>query len=290
MSNVQLGLSIDNEAYHADDTRISKSGLDKIDVSPLHYYNHYLDKDAIALRKEKEKLKPKEWAKTGNAVGSAIAEPDLFKENYVFLDDEEICKEIGGARPTTTNRYKEWFEKKVKEFEGKTILSPSGYAECIAMRDAVHKMKAAKLMFKEGQAERTFYFIDPITGVACRIKPDWLATYAGWIVDIKTSADASPSAFGRSVAKFRYHVQDPFYTDGLKINGLDFKGFCFIVVEKEPPYATGFYHIPKYGQNQGRKEIVRNLTTYANCLSKNEWPGYGELLQEIAMPSWAFDQ
>lgn len=286
MSNELLGLTISNEDYHADVTRISKSGLDKINKSPLHYYNHYLDKEAIELRK---KLPPKEWAKTGNAVGSAITEPDLFKENYVILDDSEICKEIGGARPTATNKYKEWMEVRLKELEGKTILTAAEYQECIAMRDAVHKMKAAKLLFSEGQAERAFYFTDPITGVLCRIKTDWLATAAGWVLDIKTSADASPDSFARSVAKFRYHVQDPFYMQGLKENGLDFKGFCFMVVEKEAPHATGFYFIPKEGTDQGKKEIARNLRTYAQCLEKNEWPGYCELLTEITLPRWAFD-
>jgi hypothetical protein len=276
-----LGLTLTNEQYHGDTSRISKSGLDLINKSPLHYHYRYLDPNR---KPEAEK----DWAKTGNAVGCAILEPDVFAEKYTILDDLEICREIGGARPQATNRYKDWYAERLKELAGKTILTAAEYNEAIAMRDAVRQNKAAKYLLQEGQAERTFYYTDPVTGAELRIRPDWLATLAGYICDVKTSADASPDSFARSVAKFRYHVQDPFYTDGLKANGIEFKGFAFIVVEKDPPHPAAVYMLPKEAVTQGRREIRENLDTYAGCLKSGKWPSYTEQVLELTMPNWLF--
>lgn len=279
--NNLLGLTMPIEEYHKDISRISKSGLDLINKSPLHYHYRYLDPNA---RKKPEQ----DWAVTGNAVGTAITEPDVFKEKYACLDDTEICKEIGGARPATTTRYKDWLAAESVKLAGKKIIPISEFNECLYMRDSVHANPAAKFLLKEGQAERTFYFTDPVTQVNCRVRPDWLAVLAGWIVDVKTSVDASPEAFNRSIAKYRYHVQDPFYTDGLKHNGHDFKGFAFIVVEKEPPHPSAVYFLSKEAVAQGRKEIAANLATYARCQETGKWPGYSELVTELSLPAWAF--
>lgn len=284
MSNpTLLGLTLTKEVYHADTSRISKSGLDLVHKAPAHYHYRYLDPNYV---------KPKEepgWALTGNIVGDAIVEPDTFKNTYAVLDDSEIVREIGGARPTTTNRYKEWLAAELPKHAGKTLVSAEEMAGAIRMRDAVHKNKACAYLLKDGQAERSFHFTDPVTGVDCRVRPDWLSTFAGWITDIKTTESAHPDHFARSIFKYRYHVQDPFYTDGLHANGLDFKGFAFMVVEKAPPHISAVYFLPKEAKELGRKTYIGDLTTYNRCLKSGKWPGYTEeLLTEINLPAWAY--
>jgi hypothetical protein len=285
MSNpTLLGLTLTNEEYHKDTSRISKSGLDEVNKSPLHYHYKYLD----PTRKEERE---KDWAKTGSAVGMAIAEPDKFRETYASIDDSEICKEIGGSRPRTTTRYGDWMKAKTDELKGKTIVTLDEYNEWVAMNDAARRNKAVRFLLadKNGQAERSFHFEDEGTGALCRIRPDWLAIFNGWITDIKTTVDASPESFARSIAKFRYHVQDSFYSTGMAKNGFDAKGFAFIVVEKTPPYPTAVYFLPIEAKKQGRIEVRRNLDSYALSLSTGIWPGYvDEKLHEITLPPWAF--
>src|ERR1044072_5874145 len=244
MSNpTLLGLTLTNEEYHKDTSRISKSGLDLVNKSPLHYHYKYLDP---SRKTESEN----DMSVIRTARGMALA-----------------------------------------ELAGKTIITLDEYNQWVAMNDAARRNKAVRFLLadKEGQAERTFYYNDPGTGVACRVRPDWLAVFNGWIVDIKTTVDASPGSFSRSIAKFRYHVQDPFYTDGLKFNGIDAKGFAFIVVEKTPPYPTAVYFLPKEAKQQGRLEIRRNLDDYALALKTGIWAGYvNDQLHEINLPPWAF--
>lgn len=279
-----LGITISNDDYHKDITRVSKSGLDLINRSPAHYFQRYLD----PLRKIEDEPE-KEWQIVGSATGTAILEPDEFKRYYAWLDDLEICKEIGGPRPTTTNKYKEWIAEETKKLQGKKIISLEDYNRSLAMRDAVHKHPAAKALLKSGQAERTFYFIDPLTGAACRIRPDFLSG-TGFTVDVKTTEDARPEAFARSCYKFRYHVQDSYYTDGLKHNGIDRKGFIFIVVEKKPPHNVAVYTLSDPSKVLGRTEYQSNLFTYKECQDKGIWPGYGDLVLPLDLPQWAFNK
>ena len=153
---MEPGIVIPNEEYHKDTSRISKSGLDLINKSPAHYYYRYLDPNYV-------KPKEKEWAATGNALGCAILEPDEFPIRYAFLDDVEICKEIGGARPTSTNKYKEWYEKEAERLKGKIILTPEEYNQTIKMRDSGRAHPAFKTILAQGYSERTFHFTDPFS-------------------------------------------------------------------------------------------------------------------------------
>lgn len=274
------GLIISNEDYHSDISRISKSGLDLIHKSPAHYHYRYLDPLRV---KEKEK----DWAIDGSAFGCAIGEPDEFPQRYAVIDDIEICREIGGARPNTTNRYKEWFASESEKLQGKIIIDIAAYKQYIAMRDAVRANPAAMHFLKSGDAERTFYFTDPDTKVNCRIRPDWIA-YNDYVVDFKTTEDASPAGFGRSAFKFRYPCQGSFYGDGLKQNGFKPRGFIFIVCEKSPPYYNAVYILPQECERLGRLDYKADLYTYAECKEKNQWPSYGTEVMPLQLPHYAF--
>lgn len=277
----ELGLTIPNDDYHKDTSRISKSGLDLINRSPAHYWERYINPNP-APRPEKE------WQRTGGALGCAVLEPDDFPLRYTILDDIEICKEIGGAKPRSTNKYKDWYDKETIKLQGKIILEPEYYSQLIIMRDKVRAHPACKTILADGISERTFYFTDAQTGVKCRIRPDWITNKLGYLADVKTTENASPEAFGRSAFKFRYHVQDPFYTDGMRENGFVSKGFIFMCVEKEPPHNVAAYFVPPDVERLGRTEYKQNLYTFADCTEKKIWPGYDDLVMPLQFPAYAF--
>ena len=76
----------------------------------------------------------------------------------------------------------------------------------------------------------------------CRARPDALDPN-GLIVDLKTSQDASPDAFARTAATFKYHLQAAWYIDGLHAAGVtpEQTAFAFVVIEKTPPHSVGTY-------------------------------------------------
>lgn len=178
----------------------------------------------------------------------------------------------------------EWTENN----PGRVVLSPEVWDQLHAMRDAVHNHPAAHALLTgvPGEAEKSVYWNDPTTGVLCRCRPDW------WrdddvLVDLKTTDDASPEGFAKSMANWRYDVQAPYYMDGVKLaTGRNVKAFVFVAVEKKPPYAVGVYVLDSDSLELGRAQYQHDLRIYAECVRTGEWPGYGDKIQTISLPAW----
>jgi exodeoxyribonuclease VIII len=103
------------------------------------------------------------------------------------------------------------------------------------------------------------------------------------VVDLKTTTDASPAGFAKSVATFRYHVQASHYLAGL--HGAE--RFVFIAVEKTAPYAVAVYELDAAALAAGEQLRQRDIRVIADCQATKEWPGYGDDCQTLALPSWA---
>lgn len=172
--------------------------------------------------------------------------------------------------------------------EHRTILNPEQWKTIHAMRDALmaHPAANALLTGVPGKAEKSVYWIDATTGVLCRCRPDWWRD-DNVIVDLKTTEDASPEGFARSIAKFRYDVQDAFYTDGVQqATSKRPKAFVFIAVEKKPPYGVGVYVLDAETKDLGRAQYQHDLRVYAECVRTGVWPGYGDKIRTISLPGW----
>lgn len=262
-----------NEAYHANTARIGKSGLDLIAKSPAHYWAKYLDPN-------REREKPTPALLFGTAVHSAILEPHDFSDRYQVFPDVNRRTNAGKAEY-------EALQEHAKQ-NNITYLSADDLAACLRIRDAVHKHPAARLLLQSGVAEDTLLWDDQLTGAQCKARPDFLSSNTGYIVDVKTTQDASPSGFSKSAYGYRYHVQAAWYLDGHMASlGKPAEGFAFIAVEKEPPYAVSVYYVTSDFYELGKATYLRDLNKYMECLHANKWPGYSEDFQPINLPAWA---
>jgi exodeoxyribonuclease VIII len=185
----------------------------------------------------------------------------------------------------------------------RNVLEPEVWDQLHNMRDAVLAHPAARaLLSVEGRAEQSVYWVDETTGELCRCRPDWWRV-DGVVVDLKTTEDASPEGFAKSIGGWRYHVQHPYYLDGvnaaLKQGGKPAwlksdkaKAFVFLAVEKTACVVNGqakgvaVYVLNDDSTALGRAEYQRNLATYAECRRTNTWPGYGDKIQNISVPQW----
>jgi len=275
-----------NEEYHSDTSRISKSGLDLIDRSPAHYYSKYLDPNRVKAAKEKK------WATEGTLAHTLILEPETFNSKYKVLPANApkypTSQQIGAKNPSAdTQKAIQFYRDLELQHPGVEIISPEMYSEACRMRDSVLKHPTAGNLFSRGKAEQTILFDDKETSAPCKCRPDWLTDYQ-FVVDLKTSEDASADAFGRSAANYRYHVQAPFYIDGINANfghsRVEF--FAFVVVEKSPPYAVAVYVVSPQDMNFGREIYMRNLRTYMMSRESNSWPAYSPDFQPLKLPTW----
>lgn len=181
--------------------------------------------------------------------------------------------------------------------DGKEIITADEHAQLQAMRDAVmnHPAAAGLLTSVPGIAEISAYWNDPITGALCRCRPDfWRAD--GILVDLKTTDDASPEGFAKSLYNWRYHVQHPFYLDGCRqaieqggAGGLDVPSpthFVFIVVEKKAPHAVAVYKLDQDSVELGARQYRQDLDTFASCVASDTWPAFGDTVQQVGVPEW----
>ena len=261
---------ITNDAYHSGEG-ISKSGLDLIGKSPLHFWSKYLDPKRVPSEPTPAML-------LGTAIHAAVLEPESFANDYVVIPKFDRRTKEGKAD----------YEAFINEAAaGKAIISADDYATCVQIQANVRRHPAAQVLLTDGEPELSVYWRDEQTGVLCKCRPDWMNYKANAIVDVKSCEDASPAGFQKSIAKWGYHVQAAWYLDGLKAaTGYAPKAFIFAAIEKTRPYATAFYYADDEMIEVGRQVYRERLDLYAGCLKQNLWPGYPAELQAISLPGW----
>jgi exodeoxyribonuclease VIII len=185
----------------------------------------------------------------------------------------------------------------------RTVLEPEVWDQLQNMREAVMAHPAARALLSiKGRAEQSVYWVDEATGELCRCRPDWWRV-DGVIVDLKTTEDASPEGFAKSIGGWRYHVQHPYYLDGVNaamqqggkpgwLMADKAKAFVFLAVEKTACVVNGqakgvaVYVLSQDSVALGRAQYKQDLALYAQCNSTDTWPGYGDKIQNISVPQW----
>jgi hypothetical protein len=107
------------------------------------------------------------------------------------------------------------------------------------------------------------------------------------VADVKTTEDARPDAFRKSVANYGYHRQDAFYRGGLSAIGASAQHFVFVVVEKTPPHAVAIYALDQDAVSRGFNSVQADMRRLAECMRSGEFPGYDASIQTLSVPPWA---
>ncbi|KRC52146.1 hypothetical protein ASE16_03600 [Leifsonia sp. Root227] len=125
-----------------------------------------------------------------------------------------------------------------------------------------------------------------IDGVPVRARFDALSS-DGAAVDLKTTDDATPSGFAKSVAKWGYDVQEAWYDDVHDAaTGVPLGAFYFIVVEKSAPYEVAVHRLPELWVEMGRTKAAEARRIYRECVETGVWPGYDTDVQFLDPPAW----
>jgi hypothetical protein len=263
-------MSLSNAEYHAR-SEVSKSGLDLVHRSPLHFWNRYLNPNRVVEP-------PTDAMVLGSALHTRVLEPHLFDDEYAVA-------------PQCDRRTKEgkmiWADFE-QEAAGKALLKAEDAARINAMAEAVRQHPAARvLLSKSGKSEQSYFWTDDDSGIQCKCRPDFHTDDRRIIVDVKTTEDASPRKFLNSALyNWRYHVQAAFYMQGVP----EAEVFLFACVEKKPPFAVAVYSLPAKLLERGLEEAKADLHLIAECRAANKWPSYSEEVQELPLPKWLDDE
>jgi hypothetical protein len=160
---------------------------------------------------------------------------------------------------------------------------------CVA---SIAKNPRCKEIFARGKSEVSLFRNFNYGGTVLRkARFDWLPL-GNALVDVKTTQDASPEAFAKEILNYRYHVQAAYYLDIFNDSRAESEPpkecFIFVAVEKHPPYLTAVYNLEIKAIGQGRKLYIDGLVKYIDCASRNEWPGYSELVIDLDLPEYAY--
>lgn len=258
---------------------ISKSALDLVHRSPAHL-KAWLDgaksEDTPALA-------------FGRAFHCAMLEPARFAAEYVVEQDfgyllkhdaSGTTAEQGKANKAARN---EWLAANA----GRTVLTPDDGDRIEGMVRSVRAHPLASRILSGGVAEQTVRWTDRESGLPAKCRPDYFVASRRMVADLKSAEDASPSAFARSVAKYRYHVQNALYRAAFQALDIPVEYFVFIPVEKEPPYAVAVYSIDQDGVERGYQSARSDIDSLAQCARTGEYPGYPNTIQTLELPQWA---
>lgn len=251
---IYLDHELSIEEYHGDNDYISSTGLKRFINCPSDFL--------IYTEEEQER---KHHFDLGNALEIALVIPERFEELVFVLDGRELIDEIGGSRPTSTTRYRQWKQEQYTLAGDRYIIDQSD-KEWIDM--VVETAMQNPLMQKIiGQAvyQPSFFWIDEDTGVKLKSRPDLVHPDINLFIDIKTAANGSPYAFGKAAIKYDYPIQA-----ALHITGAFMTGFCncdqylYLVVEKNAPFNVTMYELPQ-DDLLGAKTVLKH---YLELFSK----------------------
>lgn len=262
---------MDNTDYHAHPA-ISKSHLDQVARSPLHYWARYLDPNRVIPE-------PTPAMAIGSAVHTHVLELDQWDSHYAIAPESiDRRTKMGKA---------EW-EVFTTAATGRTVLSRADADLVMRMGHAVYSHPAAAMLLSlPGKAETTHMWTDVATGLQCKCRPDWLTDDGRLIVDLKTTENASAREFARSIAQWRYFLQASWYLDGIEqATGTRPDQFIFICVEKKAPFAVAVYAADAEMIQIGNETAARDLDVLATCKAAGAWPGYSDQIETINLPSW----
>ena len=313
----KIGLfkNISFEEYCAIDA-VNNSSLNDFDRSPAYYYAKHLAPD-------REQQEPTPSMLLGTAIHTAVLEFPRFIETYSVkpqienfpgcLDSadqykakaKELGLKVSGTKPELKKSSLEvapdtkFFDDIERQFENKyKLLKKDDYESCIAICNRIKKSPTASTLFADGFPEITMLWIDANTGLYCKARIDYISgvkineegqfEIVGpvYIVDLKSTEDARPREFARSIANYGYHRQAGHYTNGLISLGIKGALFVFAAYERSAPYAASFTYASDAMLSQSREELSNLLNRLKACKSAEQWPAYDETLVPIDLPAW----
>jgi hypothetical protein len=259
-----------SENYHSDRSRISNSQLSRLKESPKLYYQEYVlgkrGKATLAMLR-------------GSMVHTLVLEPHLYPEIYAIAPKcdrrTKVGKEVYAEFEKTAHCFEVVAEEQHNEAEliANAILSHAEFAKCMSMID------------EWAVVEKRIDF--DWQGTPCRCKPDLLLPKHKLCVDLKTTADATPEGFAKSVASYGYHRQQAFYQHAIEQHyGEEFR-FLFAVVETSEPYNAAVYELDAASVDAGRQEINLLLDELDRRTRDNDWtPEYSKGIVPLTLPRW----
>lgn len=243
--------------YHAPRDELSSTGAKLILESPKKFKYQILDGHRVY--------------KAGFDLGTVVHTKVLgVGADFIEYPEEHLT---AGGNVSTKAATVAWEEE--MRAAGAVILTPKQAEQANGMAEAVLAEPESRRLFeREGHSEVSIF--DEFLGVKRRGRFDYMPTDGGFVVDLKTTFDASPFGFRNSVESFGYYIQYGHYIDILERITGEKRDMIFVAVEKEPPYDV---NVIRFDENEdyarfGETKALDAVDTYRECMRTGVWPGH----------------
>jgi len=253
---------------YTDTDAISKSGLDKIDSSPLDYWWHH-------LRPDREPYVPDEKKIFDDALRCAVLTPNIFASKYSKMPifgrkTEQVKSEIAALNRAASSKNQ--------------ILLPFEIFDLIKkMQEATLKHEVARTIFSSGLVGMPNRFEEQNTGAIVKFLPHWI-TSSGIVVNVMSTNNATEENFSKEAWNMRLDKKAALQMDGTDLG----EGFVFVNIENKAPFKIGIRYLGERSIRLGRDTYIRNCETYVECLKSGIWPGLPKTVTASELPNWAF--
>ena len=166
-------------------------------------------------------------------------------------------------------------------------VSFDDFAAIHGARDGIERSPLAQSLLRACDL-REHAIVGDYAGVAIKGLLDAVGTDAAgrrFVLDLKTTGDASADAFGRKARLMSYHMQAAWYCHLLQqAEGLDYlPAFIWLVVETEAPYQVAAYQADDDAMRRGADLMATAVDRYQHAQQSGKWAGYPAEIQTLTV-------
>jgi hypothetical protein len=227
-----------NDEYHSHKS-ISASGLKMIYKKSVYHHLNSFFKMTDAMN-------------FGSAVHSALLEDS---------NDIAVFPEFN-ARTKEGKKIKQDF---LNDNKGKIIIKQEEKEAIEKIKKNFNNHSLAKSLVKRLTETEVSYY-GTIDKVPVRVRPDGIKDN-DYIIDIKTTMDASPRYFKSQIYNLAYHLQACFYSEAL---GYDPAKFRFITIENKYPFTVEVFGMSEDMIQYGRDAWRIAFNSWKEYLETND--------------------
>ena len=244
-----------------------------------NFFNFSLMKELLKspLHFQTARVAPKEATpamKLGSTIHCALLEPLRFANEY--LEEPELDKR--------TKEYKEFAAKNTDKFlyskkDVKPILEK---LESIKKENNTDAYPSLLRVLNQKTLNENAIFWDKFK---CKI--DAFDEETNTLIDIKTTSDASPEAFQRTIFNSAYSIQLAHYAKGLMSAGKDVYEFKIIAIQTSAPYDIVEYEMSVDVMSYSYQKLQELYDKLENVLIFDDHTGTnnGEVVN-VELPKW----
>lgn len=257
----------------------SNSTLTHFRRSPLAYLDHVTSGDDESTG----------TMRYGRAFHLALLEPEKFARTFLVLPDGDMRSRAGKEA---------WIADCCIAADVALSVDASAKADALRTAVAAELERHGRTVMTQSDWDTLRYQVDSLNRpehedarrliASCetevevhwqhgKLKPkaklDLLCRSVAIAGDVKTTDDADPEEFRRSVWSYGYHYQEAMYRRAAQSQGVGLDHFVFLLAGKRAPYHWSWCELDPDWVAEADERIERDLSRLETCIKTNAWPG-----------------